>query len=83
MPTSTPETLSYLLGLACTRIHLYTHTAGVHIPDFIITIPSHRPPHYMFRLSPILPQTPPLLAKPTPQQHTPCPVHLRRRDGSL
>ena len=31
MPTSTPEPLSYPLGLTCTRIHLYTHTASVRI----------------------------------------------------
>ena len=44
MPTSTPEPLSYPLGLACIRIHLYEHEAGVKTPDFIMTSPSRRPP---------------------------------------
>ena len=48
MPTPTPEPLTYPLGLACTRIHLYTHTAGVSIRDFIVTTPSHLTPIICF-----------------------------------
>ena len=33
MPTPTPEPLSYPLGLACIRIHLFTHTASVPHPE--------------------------------------------------